>query len=128
MPIYERHVFVCTRGEWCPSIDGDGIGVHAALKAEVAAVGLKGRVRVNHAGCFSQCGNGPMVVVYPDAVWYAAVTPEDAPEIVREHLRDGRPVERLRFEPEGMGAHKLERGPDGRPIGRRAPWPAARER
>ena len=29
MPVYEKHVFVCTRGEWCTSIDGDGIGVHA---------------------------------------------------------------------------------------------------
>ena len=39
MPVYERHVFVCTRGEWCPSVDGDGLGVHAALKAAVRAAG-----------------------------------------------------------------------------------------
>ena len=124
MPVFERHVFVCTRGEWCPSVDGDGIGVHAALKAAAGEAGLADRVRINHSGCFSQCGNGPMAVVYPDAVWYAALTPDDAEEIVREHLVAGRPVERLRYEPETMGAHKLERETDGRPIGRRAPWPA----
>jgi (2Fe-2S) ferredoxin len=124
MPVFERHVFVCTRGEWCPSVDGDGIGVHAALKTAAREAGLGGTVRVNHSGCFSQCGNGPMAVVYPDAVWYAALTPGDAEEIVREHLVGGRPVERLRYEPKTMGSHQLEREPDGRPIGRTAPWPA----
>jgi len=128
MPVYQRHVFVCTRGEWCPSIDGDGIGVHAALKEAVRQAGVADRIRVNHAGCFSQCGNGPMAVVYPDGVWYAALTASDAAEIVREHLVDGRPVERLRYDPETMGAHKLERESDGRPIGRSAPWPAGGER
>jgi (2Fe-2S) ferredoxin len=128
MSVYERHVFVCTRGEWCPSIDGDGIGVHAALKEAVAEAGLKDRVRINHAGCFSQCGNGPMAVVYPDDVWYAALTPKDAAQIVSEHLVGGRPVERLRYRPQGMGAHKLPRDADGRPVGRDAPWPAGEER
>ena len=75
MPVYEKHVFVCTRGEWCPSVDGDGIGVHAALKQAVRDAGLSDRIRVNHAGCFSQCGNGPMAVVYPEGTWYAALTP-----------------------------------------------------
>jgi len=124
MPIYNRHVFVCTRGDWCPSIDGDGIGVHAALKASVREAGLADRVRVNHSGCFSQCGNGPMVVVYPEGTWYAAVTPEDVPEIVESHLRGGRPVERLRFDPPTPGPHKLDRDDDGRPRDREAPWPA----
>jgi (2Fe-2S) ferredoxin len=128
MPVYQKHVFVCTRGEWCPSVDGDGIGVHAALKEAVRAAGLADRVRVNHAGCFSQCGNGPMAVVYPDAVWYTAVTPGDAAEIVSRHLVGGRPVDRLRYDPDTMGAHQLEREADGRPIGRRAPWPAGGER
>jgi len=102
--------------------------VHSALKAAVREGGLADRVRVNHSGCFSQCGNGPMAVVYPDAVWYAALTPGDAREIVREHLVEGRPVERLRYDPDTMGAHQLEREPDGRPIGRAAPWPAGGER
>ena len=74
---FERHVFVCTSGSWCPRIDGDGLGVHARLKQAVAAAGLKGRVRVNHAGCMDQCGHGPMVVVYPEGVWYGGVTVDD---------------------------------------------------
>lgn len=126
--MYERHVFVCTHGEWCPSVDGDGIGVHAALKSAVAGAGLNGHVRVNQSGCLNQCGNGPMAVVYPDDVWYRGLSPTDADELVREHLVDGRPVERLRFEPGTPGAHKLKRDVDGRPIGRTTPWPAGGQR
>jgi (2Fe-2S) ferredoxin len=125
MGLYERHCFVCTSGDWCGTIDGDGLGVHARLKALVKERGLGDRIRVNHAGCFSQCGNGPMVVVYPDDVWYAAVTPADVDEILDRHLVGGEPVERLRYHPAGGGPHKLKRDPDGRPIGRAAPWPSA---
>jgi (2Fe-2S) ferredoxin len=124
MSVYERHVFVCTRGEWCPSVDGDGLGVHAALKAAVRSADLAGRIRVNHSGCFSQCGHGPMAVVYPEGVWYAALTPADAREIVESHLLGGQPVERLRYDPPERGSHQLDRSPDGRPLGRAAPWPA----
>jgi NADH:ubiquinone oxidoreductase subunit E len=43
--------------------------VHSRLKSLVVQAGLKGRVRVNHAGCLDQCGFGPMMVVYPDNVY-----------------------------------------------------------
>ena len=115
--IWEKHVFVCTSGDWCPRVDGDGLGVHARMKRLVAEAGIKGRVRVNHSGCLDQCGNGPMVVVYPEAVWYWGVRVEDVDEIVREHLIGGRPVERLRYR-NTPGKHKLPRDADGRPIGR----------
>jgi (2Fe-2S) ferredoxin len=59
--------------------------------------GLAGRVRINKSGCLDQCEHGPTVVVYPDAVWYGGVKPEDAEEIVSGHLIAGRPVERLRI-------------------------------
>jgi (2Fe-2S) ferredoxin len=60
------------------------------------AAGLAGRVRVQKSGCLDQCEHGPMVVVYPEAVWYGSVRPSDAAEIVSGHLVGGRPVERLR--------------------------------
>jgi (2Fe-2S) ferredoxin len=118
-PIWEKHVFVCTSGSWCTEKDGDGLGVHARLKKLVKRSGLGDRVRVNHSGCLDQCGYGPMVVVYPENVWYAGVTPEDAEEIVREHLAGGRPVERLRYR-NTPGKHKLPRDEHGRVIAREA--------
>ncbi len=90
---YRRHVFVCTHGEYCP-FDGSA-EVHRVLKEGVAARGLKTEIRVNKAGCFNQCGNGPMVVVYPENIWYGKVTPEKARRIVDEHLAGGRAAEDL---------------------------------
>jgi (2Fe-2S) ferredoxin len=92
---YERHVFVCTHGEYCPS-DGSA-EVHRFLKDRIAALGLKRSVRVNKSGCFDQCGNGPMVVVYPENVWYGGVTLDHARRILEEHLIGGRPVDELRY-------------------------------
>jgi (2Fe-2S) ferredoxin len=92
---YEHHVFVCTTGKTCE--EQGACDVHKALKKRAAHAGLKGRVRVNHAGCMNQCGHGPVVVVYPDGVWYAAVSEKGARRIVDEHLVGGRPVEELRY-------------------------------
>ena len=117
--IWEKHVFVCTSGKHCPTVDGDGLGVHARLKALVRAAGLTDHVRVNHSGCFDQCGHGPMVVVYPEGIWYAGVQVEDVEEIVREHLASGRPVERLIYR-NRPGKNKLPRDAENRPIGRPA--------
>ena len=101
MPAYERHVFVCcnTRPEGAPraSCTRDGTSaLLAELKQRANAAGLGSRVRINKSGCLDQCEHGPMVVVYPEAVWYGNVQPGDAAEIVEEHLVAGRPVERLR--------------------------------
>jgi (2Fe-2S) ferredoxin len=115
--IWARHVFVCTSGKYCPEVDGDGRGVHARLKELVATEGLNKTVRINHSGCLDQCGHGPMIVVYPESVWYWGVRVEDVDEIVREHLRDGRPVERLRYR-NRPGKNKLPRDEENRPIGR----------
>ena len=92
---YERHVFVCTHGKTCPT--QGAAEVHAELKRRVKDAGLKGRVRVNHAGCMNQCGSGPMVVVYPEDVWYAHVDVEGARRIAEEHLIGGRPVDAYRY-------------------------------
>jgi (2Fe-2S) ferredoxin len=113
--IWQKHVFVCTSGKYCPAVDGDGLGVHARLKALVKQAEIGDRVRVNHSGCLDQCGHGPMVVVYPEAIWYAHVRPEDAEEIVREHLIGGRPVERLRYR-NRLGKNTLPRDAENRPI------------
>jgi (2Fe-2S) ferredoxin len=125
--IWERHVFVCTSGDWCAQVDGDGLGVHGQLKKLVGEAGLKDRVRVNHSGCMDQCGFGPMVVVYPEAVWYWGVKPADVEEIVTQHLIKGRPVERLRYR-NHPGKNKLSRDQESHPIGRPKEPPPRRVR
>ncbi len=73
---YRTHVFVCTSGETCPT-QGDVEQFVKHLRAEAVKAGLKDDVRINKAGCFSQCGHGPMLVIYPDDVWYAGVQASD---------------------------------------------------
>jgi (2Fe-2S) ferredoxin len=102
---YNAHVFVCTSGEDCPT-RGDVEAHVKFLRAEAVRAGLKTDVRINKAGCFSQCGHGPMIVVYPDNVWYSGVKQEDLKEIFESHILGGKPVERLVYEPGVKGPNK----------------------
>lgn len=99
MEIFKKHVFVCFSGKTC--VQDGGVELFHALREEIFERGLKSEIRINKAGCFDQCGNGPMIVVYPEATWYAHVKPEDASEIVEEHLVNNRPVERLFYDGRG---------------------------
>ena len=99
MDVFKKHVFVCVSGKTCPN-EG-AVEVCDALRKEIARLGLKKEIRINKAGCFDQCGNGPMLVVYPEAVWYAHVKPEDCQEIVESHLLADNPVERLVYDGRG---------------------------
>jgi len=107
---YERHVFVCTSGDTCP-VQGDVEGYVKTLRAGAQKAGLKTEVRVNKAGCFSQCGHGPMMVVYPENAWYAGVQQSDLEEILTSHIIGGRPVERLLYNPGKPGPNKIDVGP-----------------
>ena len=102
MPVFEHHVFVChnarPEGAPRPSCTTDGKSdLFTELQQRVKAAGLGATVRINKSGCLDQCEHGPTVVVYPEGVWYGGVQPEDAAEIVEQHLVGGRPVERLRM-------------------------------
>jgi len=102
MPPYERHVFVCEnrRPEGDPRgccAEKGSTAIRDRLKILAKNAGLKGRVRINGAGCLDQCAHGPTIVVYPEATWYGAVTVDDVDEIFECHVLGGRPVERLRL-------------------------------
>jgi len=104
---YDRHVFVCTSGETCPT-QGDTEKYVKILRAGMQKANRQGDVRINKAGCFSQCGHGPMIVVYPEDVWYAGVQESDLEEILTSHILGGSPVERLRYAPGRPGANKID--------------------
>ena len=103
MPPLERHVFVCenerdpNNPKGCCALKNSA-EVRSRLKRLAFAAGLRGRVRINRAGCLDQCEHGVTVVVYPEAVWYGGVTVKDCDELFHEHVLNGRPVERLRIE------------------------------
>ena len=109
MPPYERHVFVCENRrapddpKGCCAAKG-AAEVRDRLKQLAHDAGLKGRVRVNSAGCLGQCAHGVTIVVYPEAVWYGGVRLDDVDELMREHVMAGRPVERLRLRHMRTGA------------------------
>jgi (2Fe-2S) ferredoxin len=103
---YAKHAFVCTTGGTCPT-QGDTEGYVKVMRAAISKAGLHAEIRVNKSGCFSQCGNGPMIVVYPEDVWYAGVRAEDLDEIVQSHLIGGSPVERLVYRPGKSGPNVL---------------------
>ncbi len=97
---FQYHVFFCLNqrdnGEACCA-DKGAEKAFEYMKAKVKKLGLagEGKVRINRAGCLDRCGEGPVMVVYPQAVWYTFVDNEDLDEIIESHLQNGKVVERL---------------------------------
>ncbi len=80
-------------------MDHDARALRDYAKKRSKQLGLAGAggVRVNSAGCLDRCSEGPVCVVYPEAVWYTYRDREDIDEIVERHLRDGETVNRLKI-------------------------------
>lgn len=92
MGIYRAHVLVCG-GAGC--ISAGCKAVQTALVNELTRQGIENEIRVVETGCVGSCDLGPIIIIYPEGVFYQKVNPEDVPEIVSEHLLKGRVVERL---------------------------------
>jgi (2Fe-2S) ferredoxin len=117
MSAFQQHLFVCSnqrpaghpRG-CCEA--GGGTAIRDALKQAIKERGLQSEIRANQAGCLDQCEWGPVIVIYPQGVWYGRVTLADVPRIVEETLVGGRIIEDLRIPdhylntPEGRAAGK----------------------
>ncbi len=93
--MYRSHVLVCG-GTGCTSSGSTQIA--EKLISEIQRQGLSKEVAVVKTGCHGLCALGPIMIVYPEAVFYSMVKLEDIPEIVEEHLLKGRPVERLVYQ------------------------------
>ena len=98
MEPYSRHVIVCTGGFCSP--DRRGRALYSQLAALLQREGLlfgPSRVKRGETPCLGVCAGGPIVVVYPDGVWYGRVTLALLERIVVEHLKGGRVVEEAVF-------------------------------
>ncbi len=97
---FQQHVFFCLNQRDDGASCCMGKGAQAAfehMKARVKKLGLNGKdkVRINRAGCFDRCAEGPLLVIYPQAIWYTFVDNDDIDEIIESHLTNGKVVERL---------------------------------
>ena len=102
MPAPTHHVFVCGNsrepGHPRGSCDPRGLqAIREAFKKALKKAGVAGTTRANHAGCLDQCEHGPVVVIYPQGVWYGKVTVEDVPRIVERTIVEGEILEDLRI-------------------------------
>lgn len=102
-PYYQAHVFCCVnerpaghaRG-CCKSKGAEKLRNY--MKARAKELGLN-ELRINQAGCLDRCELGPTVVIYPEGVWYAIASIEDAEAILQQHLISGQRVEHLMLLP-----------------------------
>jgi len=101
LPFYKRHMFFCINeredGVCCGEHDAREIRGYAKQRAKELGIAGQGGVRVNTAGCLDRCSEGPVIVIYPEGIWYTYETREDVDEIIDEHLVNGRIVARLRI-------------------------------
>lgn len=98
MEPFRHHIFVCTqeKPEGVTCCPGNGSwGILQALDGELRSQGLDNEVQVSTCGCLGLCDDGPIMITYPEGIWYRKVKKEDVAEIVSSHLRDGRVVTRL---------------------------------
>lgn len=101
-PVFSHHIFFCVNqreggAACCANRGSQEVRDHA--KARIRALGLsgKGKVRVNNAGCLDHCARGPVIVVYPQGIWYTYQSKADVDEIIDRHVVKGEIVERLRL-------------------------------
>ncbi len=102
MSYYQHHVFICCnqRSDGRASCNDQGSqSLRDYAKARIKALGIAGagRVRINQSGCLDRCDSGPVMVVYPEEIWYTFIDEKDIDEIIDEHVMGGRVVERLQI-------------------------------
>lgn len=98
MGIYEKHIFVCIneRTDGRKSCGHDvGMALVEKFKKLQSETKLNFKIRAQKAGCFDTCGFGPMVVVYPEGVFYKNVSLNDVDDIFESHIKNNQVVERL---------------------------------
>lgn len=93
----KKHIFVCTSSRMTGQQKGychtkSGVDIVTNFLEEIEERGLGDEVFVSNTGCFGLCEQGPIVVVYPDNIWYGKVTPEDVEKIMDEHIEGGKIV------------------------------------
>jgi (2Fe-2S) ferredoxin len=98
----KHHIFICTSCRMNGQQKGmcyskASVDIVQKFIEEIEELDLSGEVMITNTGCFGICDKGPIVVVYPEGVWYGDITEEDVDKIVQQHIACGIPVEELRI-------------------------------
>ena len=97
--IFKYHAFCCFQNRPPTPPKGSCTGAGGQPLWERLGNAIQGRglskVTMTATGCLGFCNAGPLMVVYPEGVWYQPRTPEDIDEIVQSHFVEGKPVARL---------------------------------
>jgi NADH-quinone oxidoreductase subunit F len=94
MELVRAHVLVCA-GAAC--VSSGCREIRDAFVIKIIEHGLQEEVKVIETGCVGSCDLGPLALIYPEGIFYQKLKPQDAEEIVTEHLLKGRFVERLLY-------------------------------
>ena len=94
MDNFRAHILLCYGGA-CLSSGSDKVKV--TLESELERADLHHEIDIITTGCMGTCELGPVMVIYPEGIFYQKVKPEDVAEIVQEHLLKGRVVKRLLY-------------------------------
>ncbi|ROR28451.1 (2Fe-2S) ferredoxin [Mobilisporobacter senegalensis] len=96
----KHHIFVCTscriNGQqkgYCFS--KESVGIIQRFMEEIEDRDLSGEIMITNTGCFGICEKGPVVVVYPEGIWYGNVSIDDIEKIVEQHIEGGNVVNEL---------------------------------
>ena len=108
MPKPARHILVCTNSRPAGHPRGScgetqANEVYEKFGMEIEAKQLFGQAILTTTGCMGPCSTGPIVVIYPEGVWYCKVKPEDVDEILDSHIVGGKKVDRLEIPDEMWG-------------------------
>ncbi len=96
MSVFKKHVLVCgqQKPQGIPSCGGaGGLAIFEDLRVKIFQAKKENEIMVTATGCLGTCGVGPVLVVYPEGVWYTGVKKEDLDRIVNEHLIGDKPLE-----------------------------------
>ena len=97
---YSKHIFFCTNDHGdnkpcCARFNSQQMRKYAKDKLTELGQHGEGKIRVSSSGCLGKCAMGPVIVVYPEDIWYSWVDKKDIDEIIDCHLLNDKVVERL---------------------------------
>jgi NADH:ubiquinone oxidoreductase subunit F (NADH-binding)/(2Fe-2S) ferredoxin/Pyruvate/2-oxoacid:ferredoxin oxidoreductase delta subunit len=95
-PIIAVNVSTC-------SVALGALKVLETLEKELEKSGLKQKIRIKEVGCTGLCEQGPMIIIYPDELYYFKVKPEDVPEIISKTIKQKQIIDRLLYQDHATG-------------------------